>query len=338
MRGARLMITGHRRIELQPFELAADDLGPTEVLIRTRVSLLSGGTEGAWFQGLPLPGGAAATYPRPTGYAGVGEAIAVGGPAAGVAVGDLVYSMSPHASLARVDAARTLCLPVPADLPPEEAVFARLITVPLATLRTSAARAGDRAAVVGLGLVGNLGAQVLESAGLATTGVDLVPARRALAERCGVTATIDPREDGAIQPAHRLVLEASGTARGAVTAIALAQIGGEVSLVGTPWTADPSVASREILEPVHVRFITLRSGWEWQLPMHDVGGQRGAIHQPGSVEHSTRVAFELLRRGRVRARELITHRYPPDRAQAAYEGALDRRAEQLGVIFDWSGG
>jgi threonine dehydrogenase-like Zn-dependent dehydrogenase len=131
------------------------------------------------------------------------------------------------------------------------------------------------------------------------------------------------------------VLEASGTARGAVTAIALAQAGGEVSLVGTPWTPDPAVGAREILEPVHVRFITLRSGWEWQLPMFDVRGERSAIHQPGSVEQSTRYAFELLRRGRVRVRNLITHRYRPEECQAAYDGALDRRHEQPGVIFDW---
>jgi threonine dehydrogenase-like Zn-dependent dehydrogenase len=329
------MITAYRQVELQPFELSSDDLAPTEVIIRTRVSLLSGGTEGAWFQGLPLPGREPAPYPRTTGYANVGEVIVAGGPAAGVAPGELVYTMSAHASHARVDAARQLCLPVPTGLPADEAVFARLLTVPLATLRTSQARAGDRAAVVGLGLVGNLGAQLLQAAGLATTGVDLLPARRALAERCGIATTIDPRAADAVRPVHRLVLEASGTARGAVTAIALAQLGGEVSLVGTPWVADPAVTAREILEPVHVRYITLRSGWEWQLPLLDTGEQPGAIHQPGSVMQSTRYAFELLQQGRVRVRELITHRCPPADCQPAYEGAVDRQAGQLGVLFEW---
>ncbi len=142
--------------------------------------------------------------------------------------------------------------------------------------------------------------------------------------------------EGAVQPVHRLVLEATGTARGAVTAIALAQLGGEVSLVGTPWAPDPAVASREILEPVHVRYLTLRSGWEWQLPMADGSGQPGAVHQPGSVVHSTRYAFDLLRRGRVRVRDLITHRLPPEECRRAYEGAVDRKAEQLGVIFEWA--
>ncbi len=84
--------------------------------------------------------------------------------------------------------------------------------MPLTTLRIARARAGDRAAVVGLGLVGTLGAQLLREAGMAVTAVDPVAARRALAARCGRARVIDPREEGALRPEHRLVLEATGTA------------------------------------------------------------------------------------------------------------------------------
>ncbi|MBI2940713.1 MAG: zinc-binding alcohol dehydrogenase [Chloroflexi bacterium] len=334
MQGKRIMVTAYRQVQLLDFETSPDDLGPAEVVIRTHTTLLSGGTEGAWFQGLPLPGRSPTPYPRSTGYANVGEVVAAG-PNATVRPGDRVYTMSNHTSLACVDTARQLCLKVPEGLPAEEAVFARLVTVPLATLRTSTARIGDRAAVVGLGLVGNLGAQLLVNAGMETTGVDLVPARRELAQRCGVAHTIDPREEGAVQPVHRLVLEASGTAKGAVTAIALAQLGGEVSLVGTPWVADPAVPSKDIIEPIHVRYLTVRSGWEWQFPIPDVRDQPGAVHQPGSVVHNHQCAFELLRQGKVRVRELITHRFSPEDCQRAYDGAVDRKSEQLGVIFQW---
>jgi len=334
MQAKRILVTNYRQVELIDFELPINELGPSEVVVQTRVSLLSGGTEGSWFQGLPLPGREATPYPRPTGYASVGVVIAAG-EHSGFQVGDIAYSTSPHASAVRLDTNRQLCLKVPDGLPLEEAVFARLVTVPMATLRTSSARIGDRAAVVGLGLVGNLGAQLLQNAGLAATGVDLIPERRELAQRCGIAQTIDPRAPGAVQPVHRLVLEASGTARGAVTAIALAQLGGEVSLVGTPWVADPSVPSKDILEPVHVRYITLRSGWEWQFPLFDVADQPGAVHQPGSVAHNTRTAFALLRQGKVQVGDLITHRFAPAECQTAYEGAVDRKSQQLGVLFIW---
>ena len=330
------MITGLREARFEPFALPTEQLGPTEVVVRTRVTLLSGGTEGAGFLGQPLPDRPAPPLPRQTGYANIGEVVARGRAVEGIAEGDLVYTMSPHASIARVDAAERLCIKVPPDLPAEEAVFVRLITVPLTTLRTAAARAGDRAAVVGLGLVGNLGAQLLEIAGLPTTGVDLVASRRELARRCGVSSVVDPRQDGALRAEHRLVLEATGTAKGTMTALALAQLGGEVSLVGTPWTADPSVPASDVFRAVHLRYLTLRSGWEWQLPLFGRPGEPDAIHQPGSIVESSRYAFDLLGRGRIRVRELITHRYAPSECQRAYEGAVDRKDEQLGVIFDWS--
>jgi threonine dehydrogenase-like Zn-dependent dehydrogenase len=336
MQGTRIVIAGIRQARLEQFELPTDDLGPTEVVVRTRVTLLSGGTEGAGFLGHPLPGRPRPAWPHPTGYANVGEVVARGRAVENLAEGDLVYTMSHHASVARLDTAVRSCVPVPSDLAPEEAVFVRLITVPLTSVRTAAARAGDRAAVVGLGLVGNLGAQVLETAGLPTTGVDLVAARRELARRCGVSEVVDPGREGALRPEHRLVLEATGTARGTVTALDLAQLGGEVSLVGTPWTTDPSVQASDVFRAVHLRYLTLRSGWEWQLPVFERPGEPDAIHQPGSIVHSSRYAFDLLRRGRVRVRELITHRYAPSDCQLAYEGAVDHKDEQLGVVFQWS--
>lgn len=347
MYAKQIMFTAPRRVELVPIELPTDDLRPSEVVVRTRASLLSAGTEGALFQGQSLPGHEPRTYPGSTGYANIGEVVAVGGPAAGVTVGDVVYTMSPHASHARVDAAQQPCVKVPDGVSPEEAAFVRLATVPFTSIRTSFARAGDRAAVVGLGLIGNLGGQLLREAGMAVTGVDLVASRRELACRCGIETVGDPREVGAVRPEHRLVLESSGTAKGTMTAVALAEIGGEVSLVGTPWVADPLVPASPLLEAIHLRFVTVRSGWEWQLPtmrpgdesdgrpMGPAGPKADSIHIPGSTVHSTDYVFDLLRRGRLHVREMITHHYSPAECQRAFEGAVDRKDEQLGVIFTW---
>lgn len=334
MQVQRIMVTGVRKVALEAVDLVVEGLGPTEVVLETRVSLLSGGTEGAWFQGQQIPGRPPLEWPRPTGYAVVGEVI-VAGDESGFVVGQTAYTMSPHASHHRLDTAQQMVLPVPDGLSAATAVFARLVAVPLVSVRTARARIGDRAAVVGLGLVGNLGAQVLQAAGLVTTGVDLVAARRALAERCGIATTVDPALAGAIQPVHRLVLEASGTARGALTAVELTQLGGEVSLVGTPWVPDPTLPASPFLEAIHTRYITIRSGWEWQLPRTAIADQAGAIHQPGSVPDGHRIAFELLQQGRVQVDTLLTDRVDPRNCQAAYERAVDRKSEALGIIFEW---
>lgn len=333
-RRQQIMVVGPRQARLEAFDVPAADLGATEILVRTRVTLLSGGTEAAFFQGLPIPGSDPRPFPYTTGYANVGEVIAVGADAS-VAEGELVYSLGHHASHVRVDTAHELCVPIPNRLEPEVAVFARLIAVPLATVRTARARAGDATAVVGMGLVGNLAAQVLQVAGMATLGVEPLLARRELAASCGVPNVVDPADADALRPEHALVLEATGTTEGTMTALGLARLGGEVSLVGTPWVADRLAAASDVFRAVHVRYLTLRSGWEWQLPLHDVAGEAGAVHQPGSVAHSTAYAFSLLGSGRVKVRELVTHRTTPDHCHEVYTRAVDRKDTQLGVIFDW---
>jgi 2-desacetyl-2-hydroxyethyl bacteriochlorophyllide A dehydrogenase len=336
MRISLIAFTGPRRVELVEVDEPIDALGPTEVLVRTKLTLLSGGTEGAWFQSQAIPGRPPMRYPFRTGYANIGEVVSVGSGVSTLAAGDVVYSMGNHASMIKVDAASRVCVRVPSGLPFEQAVFARLLTVPMASVRTASARAGDRAAVTGLGLVGNLGAQLLQACGMPVTAADPIVARRELARKCGIGSVIDPTAPGSLRPEHRLVLECSGTAKGTLTAIALARLGGEVSLVGTPWVADASVSSSDILVAVHTQYITLRSGWEWQLPIPDVRDIAPSVHQPGSIGHNTAWAFELIGGGRVQVADLLTHRFTPTDCQRAYEGAVDRKSEQLGAVFYWA--
>ena len=84
--------------------------------------------------------------------------------------------MANHASVARIDAADRLCVPVPEGLPSEQAVFARLATVSMTTMRTTVAHGGDGVAVVGQGLIGNLAAQVFQACGARVNAFELSPA------------------------------------------------------------------------------------------------------------------------------------------------------------------
>ena len=110
------------------------------------------------------------------GYANVGEVVAAGSEV-GVRPGQRVYSMGTHASVVRIDARDRFCVPVPDDLSDERAVFVRLANVSMTTMRTTIARGGDRVAVIGLGLIGNLAAQVFQACGMRVNAVDLSPAR-----------------------------------------------------------------------------------------------------------------------------------------------------------------
>src|SRR5215218_425527 len=184
LRGERIVFTGPMQAELEPIEVEEDNLGPTEVVIRTRVTVISPGTELANLQGkLHMNTDAPRWYPmEQVGYANVGEVIAAGSDV-GVRPGQRVYSMGYHASIVRLDARERFCVPVTDDLPDERAVFVRLANVSMTTMRTTIAHGGDNVAVVGLGLIGNLAAQVLQACGMQVDALDLSPTRRAIAER-----------------------------------------------------------------------------------------------------------------------------------------------------------
>ena len=133
------------------------------------------------------------------GYASVGEVVAAGQRAG--QPGQRVYSMGNYASIVRVDARdRSACRPD--ELSDEQAVFVRLANVSTTTMRTTIAHGGDRVAVIGLGLIGNLAAQVFHACGMQVNAVDLSPACREIAARCGIRAVYGPRTSPTWRAGH----------------------------------------------------------------------------------------------------------------------------------------
>jgi threonine dehydrogenase-like Zn-dependent dehydrogenase len=230
---------------------------------------------------------------------------------------------------------------VPDGLPDEQAVFVRLATVSMTTLCTTIAHGGDTIAVVGLGLVGNLAAQVFQTCGMVVHAFDLSPARRALAERCGLRS-VHPAEamtDFAEQ--CQLVIEATGSATALASAVELAADGGEIVMVGAPWGGEAnSVPSSRLTRSIFLRFLRLRSGSEWEIPRLPTPPQavsrRPAPPTPSSIYGNTVAALSWLADGRLVVAPLITHRLAPEAIQAAYTGQAERRDEHLGVILTWA--
>jgi 2-desacetyl-2-hydroxyethyl bacteriochlorophyllide A dehydrogenase len=327
----RVVFQAPMQAELQSYEVDDTNLGPTEAIVRTRVTLISPGTELANLQGkLHMNTDAPRWYPMTSvGYANVGEVIAAGSELA-VQPGQRVYSMGNHASIVRIDASQRFCVPVPDELGDEQAVFVRLANVSMTTMRTSLAHGGDGVAVVGLGLVGNLATQVFQACGMRVNALDLSPARRALAERCGIRSVHGPDAMSDLAHQHRLVVEATGSAEALAGAIGLAQNGGEIVMIGAPWGGDENaVPSSRLTRDLFFRFLTLRSGSEWEIP-----------RQPhpffaDSILANVQTGLGWLADGRLQVKPLITHRIAPAEIQRAYDGLLTKKDEYLGVILRW---
>src|SRR5690349_14240738 len=152
--------TAREQAELLPVERDARPFGPREVAGRTLATLVSAGTElaGAYL---------GTSFPRAPGYAAVFEVEEAGGEMEGVRPGDRLFCMGPHRSYQRVS--QEQAVPVPEGLEPADAVFARLMSVSMSTLTTTAARPPAKVLVTGLGLVGHLAAQIFSACGYEVT-------------------------------------------------------------------------------------------------------------------------------------------------------------------------
>lgn len=155
------------------------------------------------------------------GYANIGTVLEAGAET-GVKPGDRVYTRGNHATTVRADARSMLCVPVPLEITDEDDAFARMATVSTTTLTTTFARPGDNVAVVGLGLVGNLAAQVFQASGYRVNAFALFPHRRAIAQRAGIASVHDGGAMSQFSQRHRLIIAATGSAKVLASAIDMA--------------------------------------------------------------------------------------------------------------------
>jgi threonine dehydrogenase-like Zn-dependent dehydrogenase len=231
--------------------------GPGEVLVRTRYSGVSRGTEALVFRGgVPASQHAAmrapyqdGEFPAPVKYGYLNVGLVESGPAA--LVGRTVFCLYPHQDRYVVPAAAVH--PLPEEVPAARAVLAGAVETAVNALWDAAPLVGDRIAVLGAGMVGCCVARLL--AGLPGARVQLVdpdPTRAATAAALGVPFRAPDAADGDCD----LVLHASGSPDGLAGALALLGMEGEV--IELSWYGDRAV-SVPLGEAFHSRRLAVRA-------------------------------------------------------------------------------
>lgn len=187
-----------------------------QVLIETRCSLISAGTErmivdfgrAGWVEKARQKpdkvkqvldkvktDGIAATIdavnarldqPIALGYSNVGRVIAVGEGVSKFQTGDRVVSNGKHAEVVCVP--ENLCAKIPDGVSDEEAAFTVVSSIALQGVRLANPTLGESVCVMGLGLIGLVAVQILKASGCRVVGFDFDPARVELARRYGATA------------------------------------------------------------------------------------------------------------------------------------------------------
>jgi len=296
-------------------------LMPDEVRGRSLISLTSPGTELNWaFLGKNFP-----AYP---GYATVYTVEEIGSGVRDLQPGSKVLCQGNHRE--QQQQARKEVALLPEGLAPEKAVFARLAGVTMSTLNTTTARPPARVLVTGLGPVGNLAAQIFAACGYGVTAVDPFEPRRDNARKVGLkdvrTSVIDGPDD--LTDHVALHVECSGHEQAILDGCRCVRKRGEVVLVGAPWKRRTEIYAAELVHAIFHRYVVLRSGWEWEVPMYprDFDGN--------SIMENYAAAFDWLIDGRLRVEGLASV-YAPSRAQEVYDGLMGQSLSTPAALFDW---
>ncbi len=122
--------------------------------------------------------------PLALGYSSVGEVLDVGAGVTDLKPGDRVVSNGPHAEVVCVP--RNLCAPIPDGVPDQAAAFSVVSSIGLQGIRLAQPTLGETFVVTGLGLIGLLTAQMLVANGCRVIGLDIDEAKLALARTWGV--------------------------------------------------------------------------------------------------------------------------------------------------------
>lgn len=201
--------------EVQSLEVPVPQVRPGQLLIQTRLNLVSPGTEkmllefgksGLLGKALQQPervkdavqkaktDGVLSTVnaiyqklddPLPLGYCNVGTVIEVGSGCEEFKIGDLVVSNGPHAEVVTVP--KHLCARVPPKVNAEQAAYTVLGSIAMQGVRLAAPAIGETVAVFGLGLVGLLTVQILKATGCKVVAFDFDSNRVALAQDYGAS-------------------------------------------------------------------------------------------------------------------------------------------------------
>lgn len=308
---------------LLPFDLPAEPLPADHLDLAAVASAISPGTEIASAFAAHDP----RRFPCRVGYAMVSRVLAAGH-ATDFLPGDLVFSMHNHQNRLRCPAAKVWRLP--AGLDPAAATLARLAGVSWSTLTTTRARPPARVAVTGLGIVGHLAAQVFHAAGYQVIACDPDAARRqSIADRGIPAAARLPFDNPQWCEQVDLIVDCSGHEAAVLDACKFVRKGGEVVLVGVAWRKRADLSAHDILHAVFHRYVHLRSGWEWEVPV-----ERQDFHA-GSIRENIAGALDWIAAGRIRTDGLF-RRIDPRDCDAAYRDLQNPAGGALTAVYDWS--
>ncbi|MFY9268447.1 MAG: bi-domain-containing oxidoreductase [Candidatus Manganitrophaceae bacterium] len=367
------VVQHHRSGVLEVQEVPAPSLQPGGLLVANCASLISAGTEKATVHlarkslagkamerpdlvrkvlGKIRKEGMADTFrmvferletPAALGYSCAGTVLDLGREVVGFSSGDRVacagQNYASHAEVVMVP--KNLSVKIPDGVEFEEAAFVTLGAIALQGVRQTEARLGERIAVIGLGLLGQLTVQLLKAAGCSVLASDLDPVKLKPALALGADVVAEPNDlvhaASEFTEGHgvdAVLLTASTKENGPVEiAGEIARRKGRVVVVGAVGMTLPR-------EPYYKKELELRLSTSYGPGRYDREyEEKGRDYPYGYVRWTERRNMEaflaLIQQRKIDVRSLISHRFPIEKGEEAYRLMMEGSESYLGIIVTY---
>jgi len=290
--------------------------GPRELLVRTEASVISPGTERAFFTRLP---NAVPTYPYFPGYSLAGQVV-IAGRHSRYRTGDRVALAAPHGSLAL--APESHVVPIPSEVSFEEAAFMQLGVIVLQAVRKARIVPGHPVVVLGVGLIGQLLLQVCAAFGAHPLIAVSRTARRVSGCVGGLAQRVIVLERDGVEPLDALqspvCFDATGSPDGLPVALRCTAPGGRVILAGSTRGATKQ-ADFGLLADKRITII---------------GAHINSLSPSARAAHA-QLFLALLRDRRLDIPALVSERVHPLEAEWFYRRLAGRDDATVGAVLRW---
>jgi len=282
--------------------------------------------------------------PIPLGYSLAGRVLEVGTNISGLNVGDRVAcggaGYANHAEINYVP--KNLIVKIPDEVDDIDASFVTVGAIALQGVRQTDPKLGEKVAVMGLGLLGQLTVQLLKANGCKVIGSDVDPQKIELAKKLGADEACHASEligranefTGGYGVDAVIITASTPSNQPIIDAADISRMRGRVVLVGMVGMDVPR-------NSYYKKELTLKLSMAYGPGRYDPEYEEKGIDYPYDLVRFTEQRnFEsflgLVQEGKVTPKELITHTYDFDDAMTAYnllEGKI--KEKYLGIVLKY---
>jgi len=307
-----------------------------QVMVEIMFTTISNGTERANLIGderVSIVKDFVVNFPRRVGYSGAGIVRSIGKKVTKVKVGDRVScSWGMHQKMQLFP--ENCVEKIPDSIDFDEASIVHIATFPIAAIRKTRFEIGEKAMVMGLGILGMIALKQLNAAGASVlVAVDPNPERRKMALEFGADYAFDPMDDNFADNVKEVTgggvnvaIEVTGMGKALDQTLDCMAKYGRVALLGC--TRNPDVCI-DYYRKVHGPGVSL-------IGAHTRARPDFESHSAyWTLEDDKNAIMRLIECGRLKLSDMVCEVHSPNDAEAVFKRLAEDKNFPVCVQFDW---